>query len=252
MSTTTYPPTQPGDAAPWMRVSDFHRDRAEHGIETVAGATRLTSLTPSVLHDLQRFATGLSADDHSLELLEVLAAAIRHGRALCVHVQHQYRVAPITVFPAVRQMHCPVRQEVLLGWRLPELQVLHVEPARIDPFVPGQEHAEVASFAPLGPLLWELALRGSRGALLPEIAGTAAYRIPPGVDLGPLDLSGSLAAAVQRLRRQTTSVREMEQWPGFDRERATRMLNGLYLQAALIVSRTHPAATNEGWSGGEG
>jgi hypothetical protein len=29
-----------------------------------------------------------------------------------------------------------------------------------------------------------------------------------------------------------------------------RLLNALYLQAALRVSRTHPAATNEGWGGG--
>jgi hypothetical protein len=29
-----------------------------------------------------------------------------------------------------------------------------------------------------------------------------------------------------------------------------RMLNGLYLQAGLMVSRTHPAATNEGWFSG--
>jgi hypothetical protein len=28
-----------------------------------------------------------------------------------------------------------------------------------------------------------------------------------------------------------------------------RLLNGLYLQGGLMVSRTHPAAANEGWSG---
>ena len=32
--------------------------------------------------------------------------------------------------------------------------------------------------------------------------------------------------------------------------RAARLLNGLYLQAGLMVSRTHPAATNEGWFSG--
>ena len=63
-----------------------------------------------------------------------------------------------------------------------------------------------------------------------------------------LELSGSLADAVARLKRETTNLREMSQWPGFDRERATRLLNGLYLLAGLMVSRTHPAATNDGWS----
>jgi hypothetical protein len=37
-----------------------------------------------------------------------------------------------------------------------------------------------AQYAPLGPLLWELSLRGSRDELLPEIAGQAAYRITLG------------------------------------------------------------------------
>jgi hypothetical protein len=107
---------------------------------------------------------------------------------------------------------------------------------------------EAAHYAPLAPLLWELALRGARAELLPEIAGQAAYRISPGVNLRALDLSGSLAVAVSRLRRETTNLREIALWPGFDRERAMRLLNALYLQAGLMVSRTHPAATNEGWS----
>ena len=58
-----------------------------------------------------------------------------------------------------------------------------------------------------------------------------------------------MAEAVRRLKRETTNLRAMAQWIGFDRERAMRVLNGLYLQSALIVSRTHPAATNEGWRG---
>jgi len=46
---------------------------------------------------------------------------------------------------------------------------------------------------------------------------------------------------------QTSNLREMAGWPGFDRERAMRLLNALYLQAGLIISRTNPAATNDGW-----
>jgi hypothetical protein len=52
---------------------------------------------------------------------------------------------------------------------------------------------------------------------------------------------------VVRLKRATTNLREIADWPGFDRARATRLLNALYLQSGLMVSRTHPAATNEGW-----
>ena len=97
-------------------------------------------------------------------------------------------------------------------------------------------------------MLWELALRGSRDDLLPEIAGNAAYRIASGVDLRALKLVGSMGAAVQKLQRQTSSLRDIAQWPGFDRQRAMRMLNALYLQAGLMVSRTHPAATQDGWA----
>ncbi len=53
-----------------------------------------------------------------------------------------------------------------------------------------------------------------------------------------------------RLKREAVNLRELSQWPGFDRERAMRLLNGLYLQAGLMVSRTHPAATNDGWTSG--
>jgi len=246
-----YESTQPADRSPLMRVSEFHRYLEETERDTLAGSTRLTSLNPSLLHDLQRFARQHDTDaPGTLELLEVLAAAVRHGRPLLIHLQHEYRVLPLTVFPADHQLHCALPVSELLGWRLSELHVLHVEPARLPPNDPAAPGPEAHLHAPLGPLLWELALRGGREELLPEIAGTAAYRVAPGADLSRLDLGGTLAAAVQRLRRQTTNLREIASWPGFDRERAMRMLNGLYLHAALMVSRTHPAATNEDWGGG--
>jgi hypothetical protein len=34
-----------------------------------------------------------------LEMLEVMAAAVRHGRALLLHVEHEHRVIPVTLFP---------------------------------------------------------------------------------------------------------------------------------------------------------
>jgi hypothetical protein len=36
-------------------------------------------------------------------------------------------------------------------------------------------------------------------------------------------------------------------WPGFDRERASRLMNAIYLQAGLIVSRSHPDAVRDSW-----
>ncbi len=121
------------------------------------------------------------------------------------------------------------------------------EPAALRP--PGDRMHELvgdpALYHPLPVLSWEIALRGARSELLPEIAGRAAYRVSPGAALRQLALTGTLADAVARLKREATHIRDIARWPGFDDERARRLLNALYLQAALIVSRTHPAATGD-------
>jgi len=98
--------------------------------------------------------------------------------------------------------------------------------------------------------VYDGALRGVRAELLPEIAGQAAYRIAPGADLHLPAPGGSLGEAAARLRREPTRADDIARWPGFDDDRARRLLNGLYLQPGLMVSRTHPAATNEGWFNG--
>lgn len=238
--------TLPLGAPELMRVSGFQRYLDEAASTRSGGAsTRLSSLNPSLMRDLLRFEQGGAGG----ELLEVLAASLRHGRDLLIHLAHHAQVLPLTLFPSEQLAHCPLPPAQLLDLKLNDLLVLSVEPALLaPPAACGRALvADAALCGPLGPLSWELALRGARDTLLPELAGTAAYRVAPGADLRRLALSGSLAAAVARLRRSTTNLRDIARWPGFDRERAMRMLNGLYLQAALMVSRTHPAATNEGW-----
>ena len=224
----------------FMRVSEFQRRQAAAGRLTVSrsGATELAALTPSLVQDLLRFDRS-HTPGAGLDMLEVLAAALRHNRALRLHLRLGDGVMPVTLWPQQREVQSPLRLDQLLALRLPDLQVLLIEPA--DPREQAAANNPPLWREPLGPLLWELALRGARDALLPEISGVAAYRVSPGADLAVLDLSGSLAAAVARLRRQTTPLREIAEWPGFDRERAMRMLNGLYLQAALMISRSHPA-----------
>ncbi len=119
----------------------------------------------------------------------------------CVHLQAEDRVVPLTVFPVEHLVHCPMPMAQFLALPLGDLSVLHVEPALLRP--PGDRVramvGEPEHYSALGPVLWELALRGSRGELLPEIAGQAAYRISPGLNLRLLDLSGSMAEAVARL-----------------------------------------------------
>ena len=221
-----------------MRVSEFQRRLRETPPEAAAdsgrGATQLNSLSSSLLQDLLRFEP---ASGKGLELLEVLAAAMRHGRALRVFLQHGFQVVPISVFPQARRVNAPMRLQQFLDLRLPELRVLQVQTEKL-PADEAPGHSGSLSL-----LLWELALRGSRETLLPEIAGHAAYRIATGSNFAELNLSGSLASAVTRLHEDATPVREIASWPGFDHDRATRLLNALYLQAALIVSRSTPAAT---------
>jgi len=242
----TFESTLPMGAAELMRASAFRRQvELERDTTDNRITTRLSALDPSLHQDLLRF----EGKGRQSELLEVLAGAVRHASAVTVHLQLREHVLALTVFPVHRLVHCVLPMQQFFDQQLTDLEVLRVEKATMPvPDLPTLAQSTVqAHYAPLGKLLWELALRGARDELLPEIAGQAAYRITPTMDLSILDLTGSLASACEKLKRQTTSLREIAEWPGFDRTRAMRMLNGLYLQAGLMVSRTHPAATNDGW-----
>ncbi len=246
-----FEPTIPFGEPELMRVSAFRRYLDE--LDTSAGpltSSRLASLSPSLMADLMRF----EASDGGSEVLEVLAACLRHARDVTIHLSWGDKVAPLTVFAQQRLVHCPIPMESVLAGRLAEMSVLQVEPATRRP--PGDAETaligDAAEYHALSPLLWELALRGRRDALLPEIAGPVAYRLAPGLDFAVIRLNGALTAGVERLQRHASTLREIADWPGFDRERATRLLNGLYLQAGLIVTRASPAALNDSWFGGLG
>lgn len=246
-----FEPTIPFGEPELIRVSDFLRyldELATPGHAPPMSSSRLASLSPSLMADLLRF----EENGGSSEVLEVLAACLRHARDVTAHLAWGDKVAPLTVFPNQRLVHCAVPVDTLLASRLTDLNVLHVEPATLRP--PGDPELSLVAPAtehhPLGMLLWELALRGKRDDLLPEIAGPAAYRLSPGIDLGTIRPTGSLAAGIERLQQGgAATLREISEWPGFDRERAARLLNALYLQSGLIVSRTHPSALGDSWFG---
>lgn len=224
-----------------MRASAFRRALAQAvpaGRDTAS--TRLSSLSPSLMLDLMRF----EQDGNSGGALEVAAACVRHARRLLIHLQVLDRVVPLTLFPVEHLAHLPMALETFVELRLDAVEVLHVEPALLRP--PGDAVASLVGqtehYHPLAPVLWALAMRGPRRELLPEIAGPAAYRISPGLSLRTIPLGGALAEAVARLKREASPLRAIAGWPGFDRDRAVRLLNALYLQGGLIVSRTHRAA----------
>ena len=231
-----------------MRASAYNRYLDSMEAESADNGTpssRMSSLSPSMQADLMRF----EQDGGSSEVLEIVAACVRHAKSLTIQLRCGERVVPLTVFPQVRLVHCPMDLGELVERHLPDLRVMHIEPAVLRP--PGQAHPSIVGnendHHPLAPLLWELALRGQRAELLPEIAGRAIYRLSPGLDVATLPAKGALLAAVLRLRHEPTNLPDLARWPGLDRERAARLLNGLYLQAGLIISRSHPDAAGDGW-----
>lgn len=233
-----------------LRASSFERYLNELDADSArAGAsTRLSQLSPSLQADLQRF----EHDGSGSEAVEVMAACLRHNKRVTIHLQCGDRVVPLTVFPRERVVHCPMEMSELIERHLATLRVMHVEPALLRP--PGDPDkvlvGEYKLHHSITPLLWELAIRGPRRELLPEIAGPAVYRVAPGLDLAGLPVSGALKATLERLARQSASLAEIAGWPALDRERAARLLNAVYLQAGLMVSRSHPDAVGEGWFGG--
>lgn len=233
-----------------MRVSGYRRylDDLAADVVPFAGSARISSLSPSLRADLFRFEQRAG----NTEAVEVMAACMRHARRLTMHLDCDGRVVPLTVFPQERLVHCPLPVDEVTARYLPGLSVMHVEPALLHP--PGGGSRELVAaehqYSPLGPLLWELALRGQRRELLPEICAPAAYRIAPVLDIDSLPINGALKAAVMRLRDLAANFSDIAGWPGLDRERAARLLNALYLQAGLIVSRSHPDALRESWFGG--
>ncbi len=246
---TLFHSTLPQGAPDLMRASEFRRylDELDRSEAAAGKNSRLADLSESLMQDLMRFE---GVEQHS-EMLEVLAACMRHTQALAIHLQWQDKVLTLTVFPTQRLAHSLVPMDQVLAGRLSEMKVLQVERATLRP--PGDAQTALignaALYRPLAPVLWTMAMRGPREELLPEISGQAAYRVVPGLNLAGLEMPAAVASAINKLRRQTTNLRDICALPGIDRARACRMLNGLYLQAGLIISRTHPAATNEGWFG---
>lgn len=247
-----FPPTQSHDepdrprpgAAPPAAAPARQAQQAGGAASTVH--TALSSLSPSLLQDLQRFEPGGT----QRELLEVLAAGIRHTQPLAIDLLCDQRRLTLNLFAQDRRVHCTVPLAALMATDLAALQVLLVRPATRRPAPDATTGlAERDHDGPLHPLLWAVALHGARTALLPELAGQAAYRVSPSLDLAGLDVPAAMASCINRLRRQTSNLADIARWQDIGMPRAMRLLNALYLQSGLIVSHTHPAATNDGWTG---
>jgi hypothetical protein len=230
-----------------LKASAYRRYLDELDADTTLGgdSSRLNQLSPSLQADLQRAdqSGGVS------ETVEVIAACVRHSTRVIVYLQCAGRVLPLTVFPHERLVHCPMDLNEFIERHLAQARVMHLEPAVLRP--PGDPERELIGesrqYHPLTPLLWELALRGPRRELLPEIAGPAVYRVAPSLEMATVPAGGAIKSTIERLRLKAVPLAAIASWPAFDRERAARLLNALYLQAALIISRSHPDATRDAW-----
>ena len=240
-----FQPTQPlREAAP---VPKAQRQFSAPALQPAGLHTRLSSLSPSLLQDLQRFDPSCP----QRELLEVLAACLRYAQALTVDLDGPRGRLTLSLFPLDSMLHCALSIDELRDSDLALQQVVGVRPASLLPPANAllKRLEEQHGYVPLRPLLWLTALYGARDSLLPELSGQAAYRVAPSLNLAGLDVPGAMSRCIVQLRRHTCNLGEIARWHDIGIARATRLLNALYLQSGLIVSRTHPAATNEGWTG---
>jgi hypothetical protein len=228
------------DESTLWRVSEFERVRAHTGESGFAPLQGSTVLPETLLGELQH----LEQIGQGKEVLEVVTACLRHREAALLCLQYEGLVWPVTVFPAQMLYHSPRDLAQTTATGLMHASLLSIEPPGVRP--PGHMlHERVSSaehYRPLLPLLWLLALEGPRADLLYEISGTAAYRAIKNPAEDGLSMSGALGSAAERLRRETVPLRTIAQWPGMNLERASRLLNALYLASALLATRAHPAA----------
>jgi hypothetical protein len=230
------------DSTLW-RISAFERIRQQTGSSGFARLTGPTLLPTTLLAELRR----LDADPASTDVLEVIAACLRHREPALLCLQHEELVWPVTVFPNEGIYHSPRDMAAASVLGLANLKLVTAEPPGVRP--PGhwmhERVAQAEHYRPLPPLLWSIALHGPRHSLLADIAGPASYRVVTGSNGVRPTAPGALGSAIERLQRESTTVRDVARWPGMSTERASRLLNGLYLAGNLLITRTRQSAREE-------
>ena len=164
--------------------------------------------------------------------LEVVAACIGARERADPAAAPRSGVAADAV-PAAQPLHLPRSIVESLEQGVRDLEVIAVEPPGLRP--PGHamhERIEAARARPLTPLLWTLALHAPRETLFDDIAGRAAYRLVRTSRPKPACWPGALGPALEAPARRVASLADIAGWPGMNRARAARLLDGVYLRAA--------------------
>jgi hypothetical protein len=95
-------PTVPFSDTTQFRPTDVASTIFDGEADELQPSTYTTTLSPSLLSDLKRFAD----EPGGTELLPVLAACVRHARPLALHLQHGRNVLRLSVFPRDQLFHC--------------------------------------------------------------------------------------------------------------------------------------------------
>jgi hypothetical protein len=236
------------DSTLW-RISAFDRVKRQTGGSGFMRLDGPTLLPTTLLAELRR----LDADPQSSDVLEVVAACMRHREAALLCLELEGLVWPVTLFPNEGVYHSPRPLDDGSIAALVGLRLAAAEPPGVRP--PGhwmhERIGQATHYRPLGPLLWTLALHGPRRQLLADIGGHAAYRLVNGSDNERPNAAGALGSAIERLHYGSVSLSEIARWPGMSHERASRLLNALYLRGKLLTTRSHGASRDDP-SGGRG
>lgn len=222
--------TQPFPATQPMQVASS----APMGLTDWGDRPRRASFTTSMQADLRK----LAKSPQYCSALAVVAASVRHSHPMSLRVRVLERVTLLSVYPRLRQFHCEVDLCGLAPADMAGLDLVKVEP--VPPVEPADGVLGRQGLGPLSLLLWHMAKHGATEDLLPEIAGPAVYRVSPGLQIAALPPDPEVIDLLQQMRRRPYMLEELAQLPGFTRARACRLLNAVYLQAGLIVSRSLP------------
>lgn len=235
------------DSTLW-RLSELERVRAVTGSSGFAPLTRDTVLSTTLMADLRR----VESTRDGLDLLEVVAACVRHREPALLLLDREHLIWPLTLFPDRMMVHSPNDFVAATQQGIGDIRLFSIDPPGVRP--PGHWRndrvADLEHYRPLGPVLWRLAMLGPRGHLLDEIAGKTAYRaLRRDADgAGTVETGSAIGAALVRLHGESATVDAIARWPGMGMERACRMLNALYLTTNLMVLRSPSAVRRPGAS----
>lgn len=202
--------------------------------EVRAGAIR-PLLNSAMQADLKR----LAAAPGLLNALAVFAASVRHAQPIAVHVRTSGKAFLLSIFPRERFFQC---EHDLTGFLPDDFAMLRL--VRIEPVLPllmgDTPSGKTASFrlGPLGLMLWHLALHGPTNDLLSEIAEPASYRLTPSLHLAGLPMHNSLLPVLQKMRHRSCTVQDLASGSTLGPTQVKRLLNAIYLQLGLIVTRS--------------